>query len=613
MPPPIASHRLAGPVLALLVAVASMTPARPAAAEEPEVSRLALATERVVVFKDGYALFVKRGKARADASGRVFTEQVPDGAVLGCFWATADDRRVLALHAGWVETETSRERTESCLTVADVLRANTGRDVVLGLVREGDAAVVGRVVGLLEAPARRPERVPGAPSGAPPGETVTPTTSMVGGTHAVLDVSGRRLVLPISEIRTVSGADLVTTIVRQETVVRRTKRLTVDLGREAAGAPVAVSILYFTEGVRWIPTYRVSGDLEASADVSLTGEVINDAEDVAEAAFDLVVGVPSFRFKDTVSPLTLQTALAGAAAAQERTYGARRSDALRSQAFSNFSNMTSNVFRNEADAEPAAAPTGGALLAAPELATDALQDLYLYSLPSVTLRRGERTALALWATSVPVRHVYSAELSVVRHARGEGLTARSRRETTMAADAGPRVLGASGLVPVWHDLELTNATKVPWTTGAALVTRGPLPVAQNLLGYTSPGVTSRLPLTVAVDVASRWAEEELEREARAVVHQNVTLAVVRKRGTLTLTNRRATPSAVLATLSTGGRVEVASDGGRVTLNEGRREDWSDWPWWWWGAVAQHSDVAWSFTLAPGETKALTVEFTFPAP
>lgn len=610
MPPSIASCRLAGPALALLVAVAGTTSARPAAADDPEAARLSLTTERVVVFKDGYALFVKRGTAKADASGRVFTEQVPDGAVLGCFFATATDRRVLALHAGWVETETTQERTESCLTVADLLRANAGRDVVLGLVREGEAAVVGRVVGLLEAPARRPKRTPGAPSGAPPGETVTPTTSMIGGTHVALDVSGRRLVLPVAEIRTVSGADLVTTIVRQETVVRRTKRLTVDLGRAAAGVPVAVSLLYFTEGVRWIPTYRVSGDLEGNADLSLTGEVINDAEDVADAAFDLVVGVPSFRFKDTVSPLTLQAALAGAAAAQERAYGARRSDALRSQAFSN---MTSNSFRNEAEAEPAAAATGGALLAAPELATDALQDLYLYSLPSVTLRRGERTALALWETSVPVRHVYSAELAVVRHARGEGQTARSRREATLAADAGPRVLGATGLVPVWHDLELTNATKVPWTTGAALVTRGPLPIAQNLLGYTSPGVTSRLPLTVAVDVASRWAEEELEREARAVVHQNVTLAVVRKRGTLTVTNRRATPSAVLATLSTGGRVEVASDGGRVTLNEGRREDWSDWPWWWWGAVAQHSDVAWSFTLAPGETKALTVEFTFPAP
>lgn len=595
--------------LVLLAASAVFVPWVPAARADdpsPASARLALATERIVVFKDGYALFVKAGTATADARGRVFTEQVPDGAVLGCFWATAGERRVLGLHAGWVETAVERERTESCLSVLDLLRANVGREVTLGSTREGDTGVSGRIVRLLEAPAVEAPRAPGARSPFPEGTTVQPATPLVGGSHVVVDTMGRRVVLPVAEVRTVSGAELSTEIVRKERVVTRTKRLTVDLGAAAAGQAVAMHLLYFTDGVRWIPTYRVEGSLEREADLSLTGEVINDAEDVVDAAIDLVVGVPSFRFKDTVSPLTLEAAISGAGAAQARTFGSRRSDALLGQ-------RVSNSFRNEADEAGAAGATDGALAAAPELRTDTLQDLFLYSLPKVSLRRGDRAALSLWQSTVPVAHVYTADVVVVRHPRQGQPTARSRREHDLGADASAAGVGNSGQTSVWHELELTNTAKVPWTTGAALVTRGPLPVSQNLLGYTSPGVTTRLPLTVAVDVAAKWEERETGREPRAHEVYGHTLTKVLKSGTLTVTNRRTEAAAVRLSISMGGRVDTASDGGVIVLNEGRRDDWQEWPWWWWGSVANHSEVAWSLTLAPGETKAVSVAFSFPTP
>ena len=145
------------------------------------------------------------------------------------------------------------------------------------------------------------------------------------------------------------------------------------------------------------------------------------------------------------------------------------------------------------------------------------------------------------------------------------------------------------------------------------MTRGPLPVSQNLLGYTSPGVTTRLPLTVAVDVTSKWEERETGREPRAYEAYGTSLTKVLKAGTLTVTNRRREPAAMRLSLSMGGRVETASDGGKIVLNEGRRDDWQEWPWWWWGTVANHADVTWSLTLAPGETKALSVTFSFPTP
>jgi hypothetical protein len=43
---------------------------------------LRLRTEKVVVFKDGHALFVKSAQGVADARGAVFTREVPEAAVL---------------------------------------------------------------------------------------------------------------------------------------------------------------------------------------------------------------------------------------------------------------------------------------------------------------------------------------------------------------------------------------------------------------------------------------------------------------------------------------------------------------------------------------------------
>ncbi len=94
-------------------------PSAPAATAPAD--RLALATERVVVFKDGYALFVKSGKATADAAGRVFTSTIPEAAVLGCVWATGENRKILALRAGWDERRVVREREEPCLSTLDLL------------------------------------------------------------------------------------------------------------------------------------------------------------------------------------------------------------------------------------------------------------------------------------------------------------------------------------------------------------------------------------------------------------------------------------------------------------------------------------------------------------
>ena len=65
-------------------------------------------------------------------------------------------------------------------------------------------------------------------------------------------------------------------------------------------------IVYFTPGLRWIPTYRFEAKKGGEGTLALQAELLNELEDIRGAPFDLVVGVPNFRFRDVASPLSLE-------------------------------------------------------------------------------------------------------------------------------------------------------------------------------------------------------------------------------------------------------------------------------------------------------------------
>src|SRR5258705_12815198 len=114
-------------------------------------SQLQLTTERVIIFKDGYGLIVKNGKATPDAQGKVFTPQVPESAILGSFWAMSDGQKLLAMEAGWEEKREVREKRTACITIPELLRANVGRKVSLRL---GDnRTITGTLTQVLDIPA----------------------------------------------------------------------------------------------------------------------------------------------------------------------------------------------------------------------------------------------------------------------------------------------------------------------------------------------------------------------------------------------------------------------------------------------------------------------------
>src|SRR5688572_25706553 len=136
------------PIASALVAFLALSPFMQAAA--PPADELKLTTERVVVFKDNYALLMKSGGAKADAEGRVHTRAVPDTAILGSFWAMGDGQRVLAMRAEWDEKRELAKRETPAITIVEILRANVGKRATLALTEK--RTITGTIAQLLEMP-----------------------------------------------------------------------------------------------------------------------------------------------------------------------------------------------------------------------------------------------------------------------------------------------------------------------------------------------------------------------------------------------------------------------------------------------------------------------------
>lgn len=538
----------------------------------PEPSRLQAGVERVIVFKDGYGLVVKRASALGDADGRVFTYEVPE-AVLGAFWAQAEGRELLGMRAEWVDWSEPRTEESACLTTLDLLRANPGRQVTLATDK---AEIAGRIVQVLDAP---PDPVRPAASGEAVAVAVVPR----GGELVALDTPRGRLALPVAQIKSVLGPELALACKRTEVTAQRRKRLTFELGKAAAGKPVQLRIFYFASGVRWIPTYRLLTGDGPRAELSLQAELLNELEDVRGASVDLVVGVPNFKFKDTPSPLSLEKAMRHALArAAPGLMGA-------SNAFSNamFAQRAGEL--RGGDVEGSAGDESGLAGLAPELGAERRQDLFAYQAKGLLLPKGARATLPLWKTQVAQRHVYTLDLAV----RRQGAYASARED-----EGGPQRLQKN---QVWHQLELSNPSAQPWTTGAALVLQGELPVAQELLPYTPPGGKSLLPLTVAVDVQSSHTEAVIERKPNALTVDGRSYTLVRKKGTIVLKSFRGEKSPMVVRLDAGGSLEA--EGAKVVRGDGRPEDGAH------PAVNGHATATWELTLEPKQSRTMTYQLS----
>ncbi len=213
-------------------------------------------------------------------------------------------------------------------------------------------------------------------------------------------------------------------------------------------------------------------------------------------------------------------------------------------------------------------------------------DLFVYHLPKMTLKKGERATVPIMEADIPYRDVYTWDVQVKHnesYAEPGGVTASPLRLSENK---------------VWRQVDLINDTKIPWTTGAAMFVDGYQPVAQELLTYTSPGSICRVPVTVSVDMRGRIVDSETDRKPK---HMNVNghnYARINCERELELANNKLESVPVEITLTFGGRADSTSNEGEIRVGSYSQSDWENHNGY--NMINNSSTVSWTTNIEPGQ-------------
>jgi hypothetical protein len=611
----------------LIVMLASSSLATAAFSDEPIPSELKLKTQRVVVFKDGYCLVIKEGIATTDEAGVVFTDEVPDAAILGSFWAVPESGTLQAVVAGWQVTESEIETQVNCTTVIEIVKANLGKQCTF---EQGEEKFSGRLLKVLSNDDREELNFARAASAHEwshgqlqlPTSTrlsvdvhslgTLPTTTLSGvtGTHFLLQTQSGDVMIATDSIRNLTIDDMTSTQAITATRKSRHKRLAMRFAD--AKSDVKISLMYFRPDVRWIPTYRVnltdkpfnkpgieqadqngkptSTKTAKTAELIMQGEILNEAEDFTDVPFHVVVGVPNFRFRTTPSPMVLESTLQNAL--RQAAPDIMSNSAQNMNYFSNaIYTQQASEFRSE-DASGDEVRTAIELPA--ELNAKAGNDLFVYELAPMSLKKGERAQVPILRTNVAYRDVYTWDVEV------------PHTETYLTTEGSSSPLALSEN-KVWRQIELINDTDIPWTTGAAMFVDGYQALAQELLTYTSPGGICRIPVTVSVDLRGKIDDSETKREMNAFRWRNNDYMRVTGKIEFQLTNNKKEPVTVEIRLRFGGKSTSTSPDGTITNHPFRAADWTNGQ----GDPINNSTlIQWVTNIEPGESFKPLVDYEF---
>jgi hypothetical protein len=349
--------------------------------------------------------------------------------------------------------------------------------------------------------------------------------------------------------------------------------LTLQLAWKTERAATAeVGMVYLQRGLRWIPEYRIDVDGAGRAKVRLQATLVDDLADLDRAVVHLVVGVPKFDFGADLDPMGLAADAAEVAA---------RTDL--SSRFANFgSNGIQTQIANTAEYGPA--DRSGAGLGDSVGGAAANEDLFVFDVKDVSLRRGERMTLAVAEFEIPYADVYTVEAPVTpppevwQSGRGADEIEKARQLLRPVA---------------MHKIRLTDESAFPITTAAAVILRDGRLLGQGTTSYTPLCGKCDVAVTQAVGLRVAKAEQESGRTPDAMRWRKESFHRVDLAGSLTLTNDSERAYEVEVTRNVLGAVDTADHGGAVVAVN-LAEDagvasgaappawwgWFNWPWWW---------------------------------
>jgi hypothetical protein len=561
---------------------------------EPLSALTQMPIKEVTVFKDGHAFVLHEGKMATDAAGNVLMDYLPTP-VLGTFWPYSSDKNTKLTSVVASQRKVKIEQT--ALSLRELIEANVGAVVTVTEFSSGketpsliyEATIVG-------VPARSGEELE---KSSPPnsGEKLPQKGNVV-----FLKTAAGTKVVAFDRIQDVTFKNEVKPRAANEEF-RNLLTLKLDWNGKKAEKEVAVGMIYLQRGIRWIPEYKVTLDGKGNATVKLEATLINELADLEDVTAQLVVGVPTFAFKDQVDPISLQQTLA-------QLSPLFRSDSRMAMTSNAIMSQVARQDMAESAARPAAIDLG------PEVAgSQRSEDLFVYTVKHITLKKGQRMVLPVNEVNLKYKDVFAVDIPFTP-------PPELQRERGGSEEELARLMRAPKAV---HKIRLINKSEYPLTTAPALILSGDRVLAQGLMTYTSIGGDSDLPITTAVDVKVKKSDKETNRVPNAETWQKVSYGRVELAGTITLTNYRTEPVTVEVMRYVLGNVTEAANSGKIEMvnvfedtayasggDEGVRPywwGWYNWPFWWFhfNGVGK---VRWDATIEPGKSVDLTYSWNY---
>ncbi|MFN0053853.1 MAG: hypothetical protein ACKV0T_16870 [Planctomycetales bacterium] len=338
-------------------------------------------------------------------------------------------------------------------------------------------------------------------------------------------------------------------------------RIHVASQAEKPAAKSKLGMAYLREGITWIPEYTLRVVDESTAELTLRGTVVNEAEDLVHCDMHFVVGVPHFAHTQFMAPIavgqvirTIGSAIAPPAVATQ---------IMNRAAISNNS-IGAPQFDGVTVVDQPVPVEGGKLSSSlgnlPQLGGPGGSDYTVYTKKDLTIRRGERAIVTLFVKKIKYSHIYRWSPPALME----------------------------------HFLVLKNDTDSAWTTGPCLAVSGDRPLSEDLLKYTPRGGKSEIPVSAAINISHDKNEVEADRMFKAhSPADHVFLDLVTLQGELQLKNFEREPVELIVTVAVPGKPTTASDDGQRSTDSTKLQ-----------LLERSGTVRWSIQLKPQESRTL---------
>jgi hypothetical protein len=277
--------------------------------------------------------------------------------------------------------------------------------------------------------------------------------------------------------------------------------------------------------------------------------------------------------------------------------------------------MMTQVARGGEHHAPRAAPVPEANLGPDVAASGKSEDLYVYTVKKVTLKKGQRMVLPVSQATLDYKDVYSLELPFAPPPEY-----RRSINPTQAQELA-RLLNAPKVV---HKLRLENTgrSSQPLTTAPALIVKENRVLAQGMMTYTAPGASTDLTLTTAIDVKVKKTDKEIRRTPNAANWQGSQLQRVELEGSLQFSNLGSKEIELEVIRHVLGNVEEAGKDGKVEMvnlfEDGGHVQVGDYPYWWgwysWPGWWSHYNgigrITWKVRMEQGKSVSLPYKWHY---